>query len=160
MKRFTFRLERVLRITRQRERQAELSQQHAKSQLNLATIQLTAAREHLNSQAAALANGSGHPCSPSSRIGALQYLGQLHRQVELAEAHARKAEGLLNEAIVKRAAIHREVESLGSLRRNQWHEHRREATQAAQVQLDELSMRRWQSSTAADPFAIKEVAGS
>jgi hypothetical protein len=58
--------------------------------------------------------------------------------------------------------MHREVESLNLLHRARWQQYKRDLNQATQVKLDDLSMRRWQSSQTdgtSKPLSDKEFAG-
>jgi flagellar export protein FliJ len=145
MKRFTFRLQRVLRVKRQRERQAELNQGQAQSLAEAAKIQLETARQQLDHKASELAIRPGQPRSAASNIAAMQYLDQLQRLVDATESRVREAVQKLHEAIANRARVHREVETLNLLHRAKWQEHKRDAAHTMQQQLDDLSMRQWQS---------------
>jgi flagellar biosynthesis chaperone FliJ len=144
MKRFSFRLERVLRLKRQRERQAELRQRQIRSQVEGARMQLRITQERMMREASELAGRTAQSLAAELHIAAVQYLTQVHRHVEVAEAQVRKTEQLLQEANNQRATIHREVESLVFLRRVKWQEHQRDTAQATQQQLDDMSLRRWQ----------------
>src|SRR5262245_31931030 len=109
MKKFDFRLERILRLKRQRERQAELRQAQEAYQDEMAHLKLRKTKEELKQAGSTLATRPQMP-DPSTRIAAVSYLAQMQHHVETAEAQARKTQQLVVEANNQRAKVHREVE--------------------------------------------------
>jgi flagellar export protein FliJ len=160
MKRFVFRLERVLGLRRQQERLAELRQAQARSNLQLAMAQWQAAQERLHHEASAIALRTPETLAAASRIATLRFLTHLQQQMQAEEARVKKAEQVLNEVNVQRLKVHREVESLEALRQEQWREHRREAGRITQNDLDDRMLHRWQFDAAGqelEPISDMEV---
>src|SRR2546422_8526661 len=117
MKRFHFRLERVLKLKQQRERQAELRQQQARLMLENAKANVAVLTDRLIQNAAALEAQIGNLVQPDSWIAGYQYLAQIGQALELAEVKARRAGEGVREADALRARIAIEVEALLYLRR-------------------------------------------
>ena len=142
MKRFEFRLERVLKVKQQRQRLAELRQQQARARLNAAQAVVAALQGEIRETAAAVERSVGAngrqlwmALYERSRI-----LGQA---LEAAEVKVQQAQEELSKADAWRRQIATEVEALLNLRQQQWQGYCQEVARAQQEQLDELGLRRW-----------------
>lgn len=143
MKRFQFRLERILRLKRQRERQAELRQGQARAAADNAHANCTAIERQLAQQAAELSARPVRGMTPELQIAGAACLAQIQQQLNLALNQARKADMALAEANQARAKCHRDVQSIELLRNNAVDSHRRDTAYEHQSQLDDLSIQRW-----------------
>ena len=150
MKRFHFRLERVLKLKQQRERLAELRQQQARQVVEAAKAEVARLTEQLRQTAGALGGKLGGAVPASAWVAHYEHSAQLGQALQSAEARVERALRGLHEASAQRTQIAREVESLLYLRRQQWDEHWKDVARAEQVQLDEQGMRRWMAAQAAD----------
>ena len=148
MKRFQFRLQRVLKLKQQRERQAELVQQKARLALEQARGEVRVLAERLAESAAAIEKDIGQTIPPDSWMARYHHAAQIGRALEAAEARARHAEERLQEAQRKRARIATEVEALRTLERQEWDKHIDESKRSQQENLDEIGLRRWQAAQA------------
>jgi hypothetical protein len=142
VRRFEFRLERVLKVKKQREWLAELRLKQARAVLDAAEAEVAALTEQVARGADALAARLGQP-DDGSRLGRWQQSARLGDLLEAAEAKARAAAARYREAAAARTQIAAEVEALFFLRRQEWQEHRLALLRAGQEQLDEVGLRRW-----------------
>lgn len=142
MKRFQFRLESVLRLRRQFDRQAEVQQQRALRTWETAQLEVDQLLERLVQGAAAVEARIGKAIETDCWIARYQDLTQVRLAAEAAEVKASRAQALLEEANRKRRRTAAELESLMILRREKWREHRQEAAKAAQHQLDDAYLQR------------------
>jgi hypothetical protein len=142
VKRFEFRLERVLKVKQQRQRLAELRQQQARARLDAALAVTVALQGEIRETAAAVARsigGNGRQLWMAlyerSRI--------LGLALEAAEVKVRQAEQEFSQADAGRRQIATEVEALLNLRQQQWQGYCQDVARVRQEQLDELGLRRW-----------------
>ncbi len=155
MRRFHFRLERVLQWKQQRQRQAEIRQQQAQWVLaaaKTATEQLSA---RLVQAAQALEAQIGQPIPVASWLARQDHGAQIRRALETAEADVQLANQKLQEAEALRTQIATEVEALLVLRQRQWQAYQEEAVHTEQNRLDELGLRRWQKAQGDDAFGAR-----
>jgi flagellar biosynthesis chaperone FliJ len=150
MQRFRFRLERVLRLKRQRERQVELRQQQAAAGLEAARLAALSIQAMIEQQMIGAVGRGGQAMALDSWISRSQYLAQLERSLDAAQAQVRAAEGRLREVNTERATVHAEVGAIEQRRRDQWDEYRHDAQRSAQEQIDDLSLRNWLLARAAE----------
>jgi flagellar export protein FliJ len=148
MKRYEFRLQRILRLKQQRERQAELGQQKATLTLEKARAEAALLAGRLAETAEAIERQIGRSVPPDSWMARYHHAAQIGRALQGAELRVRHAEQRLRDAAVKRAAISIEVEALRTLERQQWDEHVDDANRRAQDDLDEIGLRRWKTAGA------------
>ncbi len=145
MRRFEFRLERVLRLKRQRTRLAELRQQMARLAVEVAEARVAALREALERDALGLAGKIGRSLPVTEWLRARQHSTRLGRALQAAEEDLRCAGEELEQAAAARARAAAETEALLYLRQRALDAHRDAAERANQAALDELSLRRWQA---------------
>ncbi len=143
MRRFEFRLERVLKLKKQREWLAELRQKQARVALDAARAEVAFLNEQVARSAAVLAAGLATAAGDASWLARQQQALALGPLLELAEAKARQADGKYQETSAARTQIAAEVEALLHLRGQEWQAHRLAVLRAEQEQLDEVGMRRW-----------------
>jgi flagellar export protein FliJ len=142
MKRFHFRLERLLRLKQQNELQAELRQRHARGVWEAAGREVDSLVDRVAQSAAALESRIGRPVEAAFWVAQSQHMAQLRWALDGAEANAKRAESALDEANRLRQAAAADVESLRFLRKQQWQRHRAESNRAEQQRLDELWLSR------------------
>jgi hypothetical protein len=145
VRRFEFRLERVLRLKKQREWLAELRQKQARAALDAARTEVAAIQEQIAHSAAVLQAGLAAAGQDASWLSRHQQSLRLGLLLELAEAKARQADEKYREASAARTRIATEVEALLHLRQQEWHAHRLAVLRAQQEQLDEVGMRQWRA---------------
>ena len=145
MQRFEFRLERVLKLKRQREWLAELRQRQARAALDAARAEVTAILDQIARSAAVLQDGLAAAGRDASWLSRHQQSLRLGGLLELAEAKARQADVRYQEASAARTQIATEVEALQHLRQEEWHDYRLGVLRAQQDQLDEVGMRKWRA---------------
>jgi len=148
MQRFEFRLERVLKLKKQREWLAELRQMEARAALDAARAQVAVLHDQVAQSAAALQTCLASAVRDAAWLARHQQALRLGPLLELAEAKARQADHMYQEASAARTQIATEVEALRHLRQQEWHAHRLARLRAQQEQLDEVGLRRWQASAA------------
>jgi hypothetical protein len=145
VQRFEFRLERVLKLKKQRQWMAELRQKQARAALDAARAEAAALHELVARSAAELAAGLAGAADDPAWLTRQQQSLRLAPLIELAEGKARKAEGEYQQASAERTRIATEVEALLHLRGEEWREHRLAVLKAQQEQLDEVGMRLWRA---------------
>jgi flagellar biosynthesis chaperone FliJ len=150
VKRFQFRLERVLRLKEQRKRMAELRQQRARLALEAARGKALAIAAELAQTAAVLQGRLGRPVAMDAWLTAYAHSTRLGRALQAAEAEVHDAEKGLRQADAERTRVATEVEALLHLRREAWEEHSEAARNKEQERLDELGMRRWKANQDGD----------
>lgn len=146
MKRFQFRLERLLRLRQQKDRQAEARQQTARQAWESAQAQADALLARLVESASAVEARIGHAIETDRWVARFQHMTQVRAALDTAQQNARRAMTTLEAANDLRKVTAAEVDSLQQLREQQWHQHRRETTQAEQRLLDDLYLHREHSS--------------
>lgn len=150
MKRFDFRLQRVLKLKQQRERLAELRQRQARQVLDAARAEVARLWEQLGHTAGALTGKLGGAVPASAWVAHYDHSVQLSKILETAEAREQRAEQGVQEAAALHTRIAQEVEALLCLRGQQWASHWQEVARADQVRLDELGLRRWRAARATE----------
>ncbi len=151
MKRFEFSLDRLLKVKKQLERLAELEQARAAKVVADARGRVDGLKSRLLQVSSAVHSAVGQGVSPGQWVNAYAVSEHLGQQIEVAEQAAKAAEAKLAAAARNRTAVSQEVESLSSLRQQQWERWQQEAAAKVQEQLDEVTLRRWmaaQTSTA------------
>lgn len=144
VKRFHFRLERVLKWKQQRQRQAELLQQAAQLAWTAAQAEVQELQARFAQAARALEGQIGQAVPIGAWLAKQAYGDQIRQALESAEARFGVAAQKLREAAAQRTQIATEVEALLILRRQQGQAHKEEATRTEQQRLDEVGLRRWQ----------------
>ncbi|MBI3462418.1 MAG: flagellar export protein FliJ [Planctomycetes bacterium] len=150
MKRFQFRLQRLVKWKEQRRRQAELAQSQASAELDAAREKVVQLVQRLEETARDLASEVGQPLGPDRLRAFQQYAGAVGQDLLAAEAGLHRAVQRLQEAERRRARIAVEVEVLACLRQRHWQQYRKETLREQQGRLDELALRRWSAATVAD----------
>jgi len=145
VQRFEFRLERVLKLKKQREWLAELRQKQARAALDAARAEVTAIQEQIARSAAVLAAALSDAAKDVSWLARQQQSLRLGPLLELAEARACQADLQYQQASAARTQIAQEVEALQHLRHEEWQAHRQAVMRAHQEQLDEVGMRLWRA---------------
>jgi flagellar biosynthesis chaperone FliJ len=145
VQRFEFRLERVLKLKKQREWLAELRQMEARAALDAARAQVAVLHDQVAQSAAALQACVADALRDAAWLARHQQALRLGPLLELAEANARQADHKYQEASAARTQIATEVEALRHLRQQEWHAYRLALLRAQQEQLDEVGLRRWQA---------------
>lgn len=158
MKRFQFRLDRVLSLKEQRERQAEITQQQAHARWEQARTECLRIEEELARTAA----NAGKRLREAATLGTWRaYYEQAARLGELLTAARRRlaeAEKLLQEANRLRIQAAQEAETLRALWANEWNDYRKQAARQQQNKLDELGLQRWLTAKDAGPFGSPHAA--
>lgn len=142
MKRFHFRLQRLLRLNQQKERQAELRQLQARGVWEAAGRDVDSLLDGLVRSAAAVESRIGRPIETDCWTAQYQHMTQLRLALDAAETSAQRAKTALDEANGFRRIAAAEVEALRFLREQQWQQHREESARAEQERLDEMWLRR------------------
>lgn len=142
MKRFQFRLDKVLRLKQQKDRQAELRQISARQAWETAQQEVDSLYERLVRSASAVEARIGQTIETNSWIAQYQHLTQVRLAADVAEANAKRAMKALEEANRIRRITAVELESLQILRKQQWQEYRKEGALAEQLRLDDVYLHR------------------
>jgi flagellar protein FliJ len=145
VKRFEFRLERVLRLKRQRARSAELRQKRARMVVEAAESRVAAIRQELARAALGLVEKVGKALPAGAWQGVQAHAARLGRDLTAAEADLLRAAGEFEQAAAARARAVAEEEALLYLRRHAEEVHREAAQRAEQVRLDEVALLRWRA---------------
>lgn len=143
MKRFEFRLERVLRYREKREKIAELRQKQAVAALKLVEDEINALQDHLRQTSSALERQLGGTASLSTWVASYAQAGRISKALEAAEGRAEQARQAVLEANARRRQAATEVEVIRSYRARQWHAHRVVQNRHEQERSDELALRSW-----------------
>jgi flagellar export protein FliJ len=143
MKRFAFALESVLRFKRRREWLAELGQKQAAAALQQARAEVVVLRDRLDGVCTRLHDKLGKTLDTAAWMAAYHQSALLAQALETATQAVDRATRTWERA----AAVHKqaamEVEVLLTLRREKEQEHRRDALQAGQEEVNEATLRRW-----------------
>lgn len=139
MKRFEFRLERILKLKKQQKWLAEMHQKQAQAALDAAQAELAPLQDQLTTALAELQQGA----PDASWLGRYQHSTRLADLVALAQAKVLAAETEYELACEARKQMAAEVESLLLLRGQEWQAYRYDLQRAQQDLLDEVGMRRW-----------------
>jgi flagellar export protein FliJ len=143
MRRFEFKLERVLRYKQQRERLAEIRQKQAAAALKLVRDEIARLEGQLKTTAAIMEQQLGE-MGVTSWLACHAQAVRIGKAIETAEARANQARLDLLEANARRQQATIEVEGILTLRHKEWQAHRRAAERQEQQRGDELAVRRWQ----------------
>jgi flagellar export protein FliJ len=158
VRRFQFRLERVLSLKEQRERLAEMRQQQAAARLEEARSECVRIEEQL----AATTTRAAEKLREAAVLGTWQAHYEqavaLGEMLAAAQGRASEAETLLQEANRLRIQAALEVETLRGLRAREWENYRKDAARQQQNNLDELGMQRWMAAQGAGPFGSPAAA--
>lgn len=142
MKKYQFRLERLLRFHQQRQKQAELRLGQAALERERALAEVN--RIHLQIERGCQLNESvGGSIDPHARINAVWHVEQLGRVLTAAQEKLKLADQRFREADRERMEITQSVEALLHLRGQQRNDHRDETARQQQIDLDEVVMRQW-----------------
>lgn len=142
MKKFQFRLQRLLWYHQQRQKQAEVRLQQAAMQREMAFAGVQAVERQIE-QACRLPEAAGRVVNLSARQNMAAHLQQLGKYLTAAEEILQKADQRLREATDVRTRITKDVEGLLHLRVEQLAEHSDEVARQQQIVLDEVVMRQW-----------------
>jgi flagellar export protein FliJ len=155
VRRFEFPLERLLQVKRQLERQAELAQRQARQALDEAQAELGRLRDQLQRVAQQMAAQVGQLLTAEQWGTTVELSERLTQAIRVAESRVTEAEQRYQQAAQVRTQLATEVETLQTLRQQQWELWRQQVQKADQHRLDELGLRRWldQQVTSPDSFA-------
>lgn len=142
MKKFQFRLQRLLWYHQQRQKQADVQLQQAAWQRDMADEGVLAVHRQIASECQLLDQHS-LTADISVRQNAMLHLDRLDRDLTAAREKLKLADQRLRETQKVRADITQEVEALVHLRSQQQMEHRDEVARLQQIVLDEVVMRQW-----------------
>ncbi len=143
MRPFHFGLERLLKVKRQREREAGLLQQQARQALEAARSRVAALEAELARAAATWQGNLGQALPAGGWVTAHAHSTRLGQLLLAGEAEQARAVRAFEEASARWTRIATEVEALLYLRRQAWNAYHVEALRQEQDRLDELSLRRW-----------------
>ena len=150
MKKFEFRLERVLRYHQQRLKQAELKVAQAARERESAKT----AVDHflmLIEQACQSKQTAGALINPAIRSNLTEHVERLGVMLTAARERLKLSEQRFRETERVRAEIHQETEGFTQLRSLRHQEHRDEVNRRQQIELDEVVMRKWSVNGMDDP---------
>ena len=143
MKRFEFRLERLLQIKKQLERMAEHRQQQAQVEFEAATGRVVLAERRVSEAG----SGGLEALHRAAEIGLWQtryeFVAVLEQAVTAAQKNAKEFLQRLLAAKLARTQVAKEVEVLIRLRHERLSIHREEVKCEEYARLDEIGMRRW-----------------
>ncbi|MBS0202390.1 MAG: hypothetical protein JSS49_05775 [Planctomycetes bacterium] len=142
MKKFQFRLQRLLWYHQQRQKQAEVELQQVAMQRELALADVQGIRRQIE-LACQLPEQVGQVINLSARQNVAGHLQELGRVLTAAQEKLQAREQRLREASQVCTQITKDVEGLLHLRVQQLEEHREEASRQHQIVLDEVVMRQW-----------------
>lgn len=142
MKKFQFRLQRLLWYHQQRQKQAEVKLQQAAMQRETAFVEVQAIRQEIE-RACQLPEQVGRLIDVSARQNVTAHLQALGRTLTAAEEKLKLTEQRLREASQVLTQITKDVEGLLHLRAQQLAEHTDEVARQQQIVLDEVVMRQW-----------------
>ena len=142
MKKFQFRLERLLRFHQQRQKQAELRLGQAALERERELAEVSRIQSQVD-RACQLNESVGGLIDPGARLNAVWHVEQLGQVMTAAQEKLKLADQRFREADQARMEITQSVEGLLHLRGQQRNEHRDEAARQSQIELDEVVMRQW-----------------
>lgn len=143
MKRFHFRLERVLLLKEQREQLAEMRQQQARALWEEARMECRRIEEQLGRTMADTAQRIQQAAAMGTWQNHYQQAAHLDEQLAAAQRRLAQSEELLQEMNRQRIQASQEVETLRDLRTKEWQDYCKEAARQQQNILDELGLQRW-----------------
>ena len=142
MKKFHFRLERVLRYHQQRLKQAELMVAQAAMEREAARLEVLQCQQRID-RACQLNESVGGLVNPTIRANVTAHVDQLGAILAAAQERLKVAWQRFREQDRARALISEDSEGLLHLRDQQRHEHRDDLARQQQIDLDEVVMRKW-----------------
>ena len=142
MKRFDFRLAKLLKYHQQRQKQADLALHRASLDRDAAQNEVTHLHEQIEN-ACRLNEAVGKPIEPTRREQSLRHAEQICQTLQVAEEKFKVAERCFREAQSQRTAITQDVEMLLHLRTRELSEHQDEIARRQQIELDDVVMKRW-----------------
>ncbi|SRR5579871_24799 len=158
MKRFQFRLERVLFVKEQRERLAEMRQQQARARWEQARAECAQIEEQIARAAVDTAQKLRQAAVLGTWQAHYERAAELGELLAAAQRRVAEAEKLLQEANRLRIQAALEVETLRDLRAKEWQNYRKQAAQQQQNRLDELGVQRWLAARGEGPFGPLDAA--
>jgi flagellar export protein FliJ len=147
MKRFTYRLEPVLRLRKQELRMAEWKQLEARRQVDDAVRQLEESQGRLARATEALSQRMGATMPAGEYLGQQDRVQAIQREIAARGRRLAAAQQVWQAASDRRSQLAVQVETLEHLRSLQREEHRRAVEAKKQQQLDEFAVRRWSASS-------------
>jgi flagellar export protein FliJ len=153
MKRFTYRLENVLRLRKQELRMVELKQLEAQRHMVVAERQLDESQGRLACATEALSERMGAAMPASEYLGQQDMVQAIQREFVECRERLTEARQVWQTVSDQRSQLAIQVEALENLRSVQREEHRKAVQAKTQQQLDESALRRWM----APPSATEEV---
>jgi flagellar export protein FliJ len=145
VKRFEFSLERLLSLKKQQECLAELDQQRAAQDMEAARHEVIEIEGQIVQLSQSMNATAQRGLALDCWVAGSELSEKLGVSLGVANAALRKAEEVYSEKSSARAKLATEVESLNTLRSQQWEAYRREQAQADQARLDEIGLNRWMS---------------
>lgn len=142
MKHFTFQLDKLLRYHQQRQKQAELLLVRASHELEATRTSVRALEQQIE-VSCRLPEQIGRPIEPALREQSLRHAQHLSESLRAAEDRLKEADRRYREAQEHLTAVTKQVESLLSLRSQNWQQYLDEATRQQQVELDDAVMKQW-----------------
>lgn len=143
MKRFRFPLQQILKYREQRTKQADLRLRATNLELAAARAEQAAAEERLDQQSHSFAQLCRRPVGIETLRCQSLYSERLGHEQDVAEDNVQQVERRLVEVRRVRTKAAADEEALKQLRELRLREHRYEQSLEFQVQVDEISMRRW-----------------
>lgn len=142
MKKFQFRLQKLLWYHQQRQKQAEVRLKQASLQRDAAQSAVTALEDAMQTLCRR-PESAGQLVSVAARLALVAHLQVLQRDLTAANEKLKVAEQHVREADLARTQITRDVEGLVQLRAQQLAEYHDEMARQQQILLDEVVMRQW-----------------
>jgi flagellar export protein FliJ len=142
MKKFQFRLDRLLRYHQQRLKQVELRLFRAARERDAATANVALWQQQIES-ACQSKETAGSLINPTVRTNLSVHLDNLGKSLAAAREHLQVAQQRFREIEQLCAEVNQSVEGLTQLRSTQQQEHRDEVNRLLQIDLDEFVMRNW-----------------
>lgn len=143
MKRFEFRLERVLKVKQQRQWLVDLQMKRARAKVEAARAEAAVLQNRMRTEAEALAAKIGTVIDPGVWTAHYEVSRVLSLSIDTAEGKVRQATQEFQQIGALRRQIATEVEALLSLRQRDWEIYRQDLLREQQGQLDEIGLRRW-----------------
>lgn len=142
MKKFEFRLQKLLWYHQQRQKQAEVQLQQAAMQRDAAAAEVHLIEQQIE-EACRSRESPGALINVSARQSIADHLQALGRTLTTAREKLQKADARLREANQLCMQINKDVEGLQHLRAQQLEEYRDEIARQHQIVIDEVVMRQW-----------------
>lgn len=143
VKRFEFRLARVLRLKKQKEWLAQLRLRQARAELDAVEAEIALLLDQLARAAADLEAQVGQALDALAWITRTMRAAEIGRALDALEVKKTQAARKLEEAQKLRTQLSQEVEALLFLQNRKLQDYRQDVAREQQEQLDELGMNRW-----------------